>query len=438
MKAAVGQTIDAHGSELEALARQIFAQPELGFKEHRTASVVQEWFDRLGLDHRDGIALTGTRADLACGSAGPTVAILGELDSLLCWEHPDRDPRTGAVHACGHNAQIAMMLGAGLALREVAPHLAGRIALMAVPAEEYVELEERLAFREQGQLEFLGGKAEMVRLGAFDDVDVAMMVHASSRPEDGDIAVGGTNNGMVAKFVRFLGRTSHAGGAPDQGINALSAARVALAGIDAIRETFRDDDHIRVHPIVTRGGDVVNAIPADVRIELFCRGASVEAIELAHRKVDRALKAGALAVGGSVEITTLPGYLPLFHDPTLVAMFRANAVSVVGADNVRDKGHGGGSTDMGDISHILPTVHPYAGGAAGAGHGADYRIEDYTRAVLNPARALAMTVVDLLSDNAREATRVKAEFKPRMTRDDYLAYLRRLSTRQLYRAEDLE
>ena len=438
MKAAVGQTIDAHGSELEALARQIFAQPELGFKEHRTASVVQEWFDRLGLDHRDGIALTGTRADLACGSAGPTVAILGELDSLLCWEHPDRDPRTGAVHACGHNAQIAMMLGAGLALREVAPHLAGRIALMAVPAEEYVELEERLAFREQGQLEFLGGKAEMVRLGAFDDVDVAMMVHASSRAEDGDIAVGGTNNGMVAKFVRFLGRTSHAGGAPDQGINALSAARVALAGIDAIRETFRDDDHIRVHPIVTRGGDVVNAIPADVRIELFCRGASVEAIELAHRKVDRALKAGALAVGGSVEITTLPGYLPLFHDPTLVAMFRANAVSVVGADNVRDKGHGGGSTDMGDISHILPTVHPYAGGAAGAGHGADYRIEDYTRAVLNPARALAMTVVDLLSDNAREAKRVKAEFKPRMTRDDYLAYLRRLSTRQLYRAEDLE
>ena len=438
MKATVCQTVDAHGSELEALARQIFDQPELGFKEHRTAGLVHEWFDRLGLQHRDGIALTGTRADLACGAPGPTVAILGELDSLLCWEHPDRDPRTGAVHACGHNAQIAMMLGAGLALREVAPHLAGRMSLMAVPAEEYVELEERLAFREQGQLEFLGGKAEMVRLGAFDDVDVAMMVHASSRPEDGDIAVGGTNNGMVAKFVRFLGLTSHAGGAPDKGINALSAARVALAGIDAIRETFRDDDHIRVHPIVTRGGDVVNAIPADVRIELFCRGASVEAIELAHRKVDRALKAGALALGGSVEITTLPGYLPLFHEPSLVAMFRANAVSLVGPDNVRDKGHGGGSTDMGDISHILPTVHPYAGGATGAGHGADYRIEDYTRAVLNPAKALAMTVIDLLADDAREAKRVKAEFKPRMSKQDYLGYLRRLSTRQLYRAEDLE
>jgi amidohydrolase len=438
MKARVQQAVDTAADDLEALAREIFAQPELGFKEHHTASLVHEWFDRLGLAHRDGIALTGTRADLQGGAAGPTVAILGELDSLLCWEHPDRDPRTGAVHACGHNAQIAMMLGAALALREVAPNLAGRVALMAVPAEEYVELEERLAFREQGQLEFLGGKAEMVRLGAFDDVDVAMMVHASARPEDGDIAVGGTNNGMVAKFVRFLGKTSHAGGAPDQGINSLSAARIALAGIDAIRETFKDDDHIRVHPIITRGGDVVNAIPADVRLEMFCRGGTLEAIELAHRKVDRALKAGALAVGGAVEITTLPGYLPLFHDPNLVAMFRANAVEIVGAANVRDKGHGGGSTDMGDISHILPTVHPYAGGAVGAGHGADYRIEDHTRAVINPAKVLAMTVVDLLSEDAQHARRVMAEFKPRMSRQEYLAYLRRMDTKQLYRAEDLE
>jgi metal-dependent amidase/aminoacylase/carboxypeptidase family protein len=250
--------------------------------------------------------------------------------------------------------------------------------------------------------------------------------------------VGGTNNGMVAKFVRFLGRTSHAGGAPDQGINALSAARVALAGIDAIRETFRDEDHIRVHPIVTRGGDVVNAIPADVRLGMFCRGATVEAIELAHRKVDRALKAGALALGGAVEITTLPGYLPLAHDPNLIGLFRSNACEIVGASNVRDKGHGGGSTDMGDISHILPSVHPYAGGATGAGHGADYRIVDHARAVTNPAKALAMTVIDLLADDARELKRVKAEFKPRMSKPEYLSYLRRLSTKELFTAEALE
>src|SRR5919202_6594028 len=416
LKARACRAIDAHAPELEQLARDIFDEPELGFKERRTAARVHEWFDRLGLNHQDGLALTGSKAMLDAGSPGPTVAVLGELDSLLCWEHPDRDPHTGAVHACGHNTQIATMLGVGLGLREVVAELAGRVALMAVPAEEYVELEERLALREAGRLEFLGGKAEMVRLGAFDDVDIAMMVHATSRPEDGDLAVGGTNNGMLAKFVRFIGRASHAGGAPENGINALSAARIALAGIDAIRETFVDDDHVRVHPIVTRGGDVVNAIPAEVRLEMFCRGGSIEAIEHTHRKVDCALKAGALALGASVEITTLPGYLPLHHDANLIRLFRANAEELVGTEHVKERGHGGGSTDMGDISHILPSVHPYAGGAVGTGHGADYRVTDYTRAVLNPAKALAMTVIDLLADDAREAKRVQAEFKPRMSR----------------------
>jgi metal-dependent amidase/aminoacylase/carboxypeptidase family protein len=161
-------------------------------------------------------------------------------------------------------------------------------------------------------------------------------------------------------------------------------------------------------------------------------------MDLAHRKVDRALKAGALALGAAVEITTLPGYLPLSHDPNLVALFRTNAVDLVGAANVRERGYGGGSTDMGDLSHILPTVQPYAGGATGAAHGADFRIEDHTRAVINPAKALAMTVVDLLANEAREARRVMGEFKPRMARAEYLAYLRGLNAKTLFRAEDLD
>src|ERR671926_1668180 len=123
---------------------------------------------------------------------------------------------------------------------------------------------------------------------------------------------------------------------------------------------------------------------------MFCRAGSIEAIEQTHRKVDRALKAGALAVGASVEITSLAGYLPLNHDPNLVRLFRANAVSLVGEANVRERGHGGGATDMGDISHILPSVQPYAGGAVGTGHGADYRIEDYRRGVRYPAKGVGV------------------------------------------------
>ena len=438
LKARACRAIDAHAAELEGLARAIYAVPELGFKEHHAAGLVRDWFDRLGLPHQDGIAITGSKAIVQGGQPGPTVAILGELDSLLCWEHPDRDARTGAVHACGHNAQVAMMVGAGVALKAVAPELAGRVALMAVPAEEYVELEERLALRDEGKLEFLGGKAEMVRLGAFDDVDVAMMVHTTSLKEDGHLAVGGTNNGVLAKTVRFLGKAAHAGGAPDRGRNALYAAHVAIAGINALRETFRDADHVRVHPIITRGGDVVNAIPADVRMELFCRAGTVEAIERTHLQVDRALKAGALALGCDVEITTLPGYLPLRHDPALLRLFRRNAEEVVGPEHVTTRGHGGGSTDMGDISCLLPSVHPYARGAVGTGHGADYRVEDHTLAVLNPAKAMAMTAIDLLMDGAREARRVTEGFTPALTKETYLGYQRRLSTRRTWTAAELD
>jgi metal-dependent amidase/aminoacylase/carboxypeptidase family protein len=165
-------------------------------------------------------------------------------------------------------------------------------------------------------------------------------------------------------------------------------------------------------------------------MEMFCRAGNVEAMELTHKKVDRALKAGALALGAAVEITTLPGYLPLRHDPALIELFKANAESIVGRDNVGVLGHRGGSTDMGDISHIMPTVHPYAGGAVGEGHGANYRIQDHRLAVLNPAKAMAMTVIDLLADGAAEAQRVKAEFKPPLSKAEYLAYLRRLSSEE--------
>ncbi len=439
LKLAIRQRIDAHGDALVAAAQEIGREPELGFKEFRTAARVARWFRDLDLPYQEGLARTGVKAILDTGRPGPTVAVIGELDSLLNWEHPDRDPVTGAVHCCGHNCQIGMLLGAATGLRTMADALSGRVAFIAVPAEEYIELEERLAMRERGEIMALSGKGEMVRIGAFDDVDIAMMIHNSPRDDMGTFMGGGTANGMVAKFVRFLGRTSHAGGQPHAGVNALYMAHVALAGINALRETFRDEDHIRVHPIVTRGGDVVNAIPADVRMELFCRGATLEAIEATHRKVDRALKAGALALGGAVEITTLPGYLPLFNDGTMLEYFAANARALAGEQQVRlSNYHGGGSTDMGDLAHLMPVIHPSVAGARGSAHGADYGIRDWRTSVVEPAKALAMTVADLLYGDASGAQRVLAGFTPRMTRGAYLEYLERLTVMRRYEAADLE
>ncbi len=434
VKARVCAAIERRRVELARFAEAVADRPELGFFEVETAGRFSAALDALGLPHATGLARTGVRAVLEGGAPGPTVAVLGELDALPVRGHPRADAVTGAAHACGHNAQLAMVLGVahGLVDSGALARLAGRVVLMAVPAEEYVELERRMELQQAGQIEFLSGKAELLRVGAFDDVDMAMMVHTTSQPQDRTFGVGGHNNGVAAKLVRFVGRASHAGAAPERGINALNAAHVAFSAIHAQRETYRDDDHVRVHWIVTRGGDVVNAVPADVRLELYTRGVRREAIADASAKVDRALRAGALAIGARVEVTTLPGYLPMTHDPTLVRLFRANAERLVGPDEVTDAGHRGGSTDMGDLSHVMPTVHPYAGGATGQGHGADYAIADPERAIVNPARALAMTVVDLLGDDASGARAVLAEARPPLTRAGYLAFVRELQRSWAY------
>ena len=429
----VRELVEQHAPAAIDVARDINEHPETGFREERTASLVRQWFDRIGLPHRDGLALTGVRADLAGSGDGPRIAVIGELDSLIVPGHPFADPNTSFAHACGHHAQIGTMLTVAAVLSDpdVRDALKGHVAFMAVPAEEFIEIEHRQMLRDEGKLEFMGGKAELVRLGEFDDVDISILTHASSNATEGLLAVDSINNGALAKEARFLGVQAHAGSAPHRGINALQAATIAIAAINANRETFQDQDSIRVHPIITRGGDVVNAVPAEVRMEMFVRGRNLEAIADADRKVDRALRAGALAVGGKVEITSFSAYLPLKNDSALSAVYRNNAAQVVGEDNVTKAGPRGSSTDMGDLSHLMPTIQPYARGATGTAHGVDFLIADYAQAVANPALATVLTMLDLLSEGGA-ADGVIAGATPLLSKDEYLALQRSLSRKRLY------
>jgi len=434
LKSAAQAEIDRYGTELIQVAQTIRAHPEPGFREWKTSGLTAQKFRDFGIPFQDGIALTGLKAMLDTGNDGPTVGVIGELDSLKVLGHPHADPETSAAHACGHHCQIAMMLGVGIGLQAagVLRNLAGRIALMATPAEEYIEIEYRDALRRQGELEFLGGKPEFIRLGAMGDTDMAMMTHTSSETQYGKIAYGGTNNGIVAKHIRFVGKAAHAGSAPHAGVNALNAAMIAMSAIHAQRETYRDYDTIRIHPIITQGGVAVSSVPADVRMETFVRGRSIEAFLDASAKVDRALRAGAMAVGGSVAITTLPGYLPMQKNATMMDLYRANAEALVGAPNVREMGHRTGSTDMGDVSQLMPVIHPYVVAASGVGHGADYLVHDYDLAVLTGAKAMAMTVIDLLADSAERATAIKSNYMATLTKDQYLSLMRSMFEEGVY------
>lgn len=433
------QEIDSRADELTTLAQSILNNPEPGFREVKTSRLVAEKFAQMGIPFRAGLGMTGVRADLVGGSAGPTLALLGEMDSLIVAEHPFADPNTGAAHACGHHCQIAMLLGAtmGLMQPDVLNELSGRLALMAVPAEEYIEIEYRDSLRREGKLEFLSGKAELIRLGEFDDVNLSMMLHTTSSPEEKLLCLSGTNNGMVAKKIQFTGRGAHAGGAPHLGINALNAATLALTAIHMNRETFRDQDTVRVHPIITKGGEAVSAVPADVRMETFVRGRTIEAILDANHKVDRALKAGALAVGAQVTIQTIPGYLPIYQSKDMADVFRANSMALVGEDNVGQVHHRTGSTDMGDVSQLMPVIHPYVGGATGLGHGADYVVHDYGLAVVTGAKVLAATIVDLLADGAARAGEIVAGHRPEMTSQEYLKFMRGLASEETFESDSL-
>ena len=424
LKESVCQSIEENRDRIIGVGEAIMDDPELGFKEHRTAEKVQEVFSDLGLEFDSGLGLTGVKAVLRGGRPGPTVALMGELDALQVPGHPRANPDTQAAHACGHNAQIAGLMGAAVGLRTsgIAQELAGNIVFLAVPAEEYVEIDYRLGLVREGKTSFLCGKQELIKLGHFDDVDMAVMIHTKSPArEDGTHGVGISSNGFLAKTVTFRGVAAHAGGAPEQGVNALYAAQLALAGINSHRETFRDEDCVRVHPIITKGGDLVNVIPSEVRLETYVRAKTAEAIRDAASRVDACLKGAAMAMRCRVEIDTVPGNLPLNNDPNLRDLFRRNAATLFEEDGYRDYPHGGGSTDAGDLSQLMPVLHPVMAGAHGEPHSVDWHIAATANGYVSPAKTLAMMAVDLLADDAGTGRQVLEEFTPGMSRDEYLS-----------------
>ena len=437
LKRAACAAIDRRSDEIIAVSKDILEHPEPGYSEYRTARVVAEQFAKLGIKFRAGLALTGLKGEIKGGKGnGPRIAVIGELDSLIVDGHPHAAADTNAAHACGHNCQIGMMLGAvtGLMEPEVLSELSGEIVPFAVPAEEFIEVARRLDLRESGKIEFMGGKQELIKLGEFDDVDIAMMCHTASDMGSHSFALGGTSNGHVVKYVRFTGRGAHAGASPHLGVNALNAATVALQAINSNRELYRDQDTVRIHGIMTKGGEAVSAVPADVRLEWRVRSGSPDAVVRNSGIVDRCFKAGALAVGASVSITNIPGYLPMRHDQQLMDVLRKNAAGMMDENKILvmpPSRNRGGSTDMGDLSHILPSVHPYTAGATGAGHSSEYVITDYRQAVVNPAKIMAMSVIDLLADNAAKGRQVVSSFRPAMSRLAYLNFQRQ-------RAEVLE
>jgi len=367
-KARLAAEIDRRAEVLVDVSRQIHARPELNFEEHFAHELLTGVLEDEGLDVIRSAHGVGTAFEATAGSSGPRVAVVCEYDAL-----------PGIGHACGHNVIAAAGLGAGLAAAALADELGGRVVVVGSPAEEGG-----------------GGKVPFIDAGTFDGVDAALMVH----PADADLL----SMDVVAlhqAYVTYTGEAAHAAAAPQQGRNALDAAVLGYVNVATLRQHI--DPRERIHGIITEGGDRPNVVPHHTRAWWIVRSSTVARLEVLKQRFLACLQAGADAAGCTMHVEWAdPVYADMIDSAAIGECYRANAEAlgrIVRAPSPAARVVG--STDMGNVSYAVPSIHPmiqvaprgtaihtpaFAGYAGGP---------DGDRAVVDGAKVLAWTVADL-------------------------------------------
>lgn len=384
LRRAVCEAVEARRDALVAVAREIHAHPELAFEEHRAAALLVRALKDEGLPVEAPAYGLDTAFESRVGTAGPTVALLAEYDAL-----------PGIGHACGHNLIAAAALGAGLALASLGPRLPGRVRVLGTPAEE------------QG-----GGKELLARAGAFDGVDAALMVH----PAGVDL-VTMPSLALAEVDAVYHGRAAHASAMPERGVNALDALVTAYQAIAQLRQHIRPTE--RIHGIFTEAGEAPNVVPERAAGRFYVRAA--DAVELAalKRRVEGCFRAGAEATGATLELAWRdPDYLELRTNWPLAERYRAHAEALGRRFFPIERLPSSvmGTTDMGNVSHRVPAIHPMIAAAPAhcTIHAAEFAEHAGSpsgdAAALDGAKALAMTAIDFFLD-AELRAQVRACFE---------------------------
>ncbi|MBE6406733.1 MAG: amidohydrolase [Lentisphaerae bacterium] len=420
---AVRQTIEKYSQEISAVGEHVWKNPEPGYREVETSAYLAKKIEELGLNVTTGLAVTGFRADIDTGRPGPVLAVLGELDSLILPNHPECDKKTGAVHACGHNASCASLYGTAVGLLKsgVLDSMCGKIALIASPAEEGIEMDYRKSLIDQGKIGSIAGKSQLIREGVFDDVDLSYMHHLSSRFAYND------HNGCVNKKIIFRGKSCHAA-RPQDGINALNASTLALNAIAMLRESYSNDPYIRIHGIITNGGDTVNIIPDEVTMDYMLRAPSLESILNLNDRFDHAVMYAAKAAECEAIVETLNGYMPLLDDEELGALIGSTAEELFpGIKYDYNSTFFASCTDMGDIATVLPAVHGYTPGCGGIGHGANYCIANPQAAYVDSSLLSATVALKLLHGDAAPAKKIAEKKKDLLPIPEYIKIIDKIN-----------
>jgi amidohydrolase len=383
LKDQITARVDELRPELERIGREIHANPEIGYEERQAVAWLTEFLRQHGFSVEIGVADTPTAfvATRRNGS-GPTVAFLAEYDALR-----------GLGHGCGHNLIATASTGAGIALAELLDRLAGRVQVIGTPAEEGG-----------------GGKIRLIRAGIFQEVDAAMMFHPDTRTQVLHWALAVTH-----LHFEFVGRAAHASGDPEKGINALDAFVLAYNGISMLRQHIKEG--ARLHGFLIEGGTAPNIVPERTRGEFLVRARDEAYMQELVQKVKNIFQAAALATGCSVNLTfDEDPYTDLRNNGVLAGLFE-QSLQRLGLDSVEGvPWENAGSTDMGNVSHVVPSLHPTVGIAPAevAGHSQQFleaanSLRGY-QAMVDAAKALAITGADLLADPSL-VDKAKAEFR---------------------------
>ena len=378
----IGRKIDSIADDLFEVSDFLLANPETAYKEFKACDYLSTFLGEKEFEVKKGVGGVETSfiaRPAGCSQTQPTIALLAEYDAL---------PKIG--HACGHNIIAAASLGAAMALRSMLGDKAGGLVVVGTPAEEGG-----------------GGKVLLAEAGVFKGIDAAMMFHPSSSNIAGKGMLG-----RVKFTVEFFGRTAHAAGSPDQGINALDALVLAYSSINALRQHLRPDG--RIHGVITHGGDLPNIIPDYSAGLFYVRGASRSYRDELLERVQKCCEGAALATGCKFKFETFqPVIDPMKRNLALEAA-AMNNMKKLGIEIDEDNGRRG-SSDMGNLSHYLPAIHPYLAivGPEIAGHTTEFRDATVTdrgkKTLLNAAKMLAMTGWEFLhSPELRE--KVKEDF----------------------------
>ena len=370
LKARVAERVDARAGALDELALRIHDRPELAFEERFASSALADHLASEGVAVTRGAGGLETAFAAEIGSGLPLVAILGEYDAL-----------PGVGHACGHNLMGTAASLAFLALRDVAPELRGRVRIVGCPAEE------------RGN-----GKAKLIRAGVFSDVNAALMFHPGDRDELDPLMLA-----MVTLDIEFIGKAAHAAAEPHEGRNALDAVMLAWTALSALRLTVRSDS--RFHGIITDGGKAANIIPDRAAATFMVRSPDNAYLRDLRRRVLACFEGAAAATGCELHPAWSDVCEMVSTNRPLADAFAANAKTLGREMKARRPGDTHGSTDMGNVTSILPGIHPFLSITDGPvpGHSTAFAAAARTPLALQTmhiaAKALAMTAIDVLRDD---------------------------------------